>query len=98
MSSDFIKKYQYVIILSVLILFTIINYTINLKNNSKIINYKILSARQVYKYFKNKNCVLIDARSRPLFKIGHIKGALNLPYAERYLNKDLLQELRKKIF
>ncbi len=39
-----------------------------------------ISFRELRRYKEDKNCIIIDLRSRELYKEGHVEGAWNIPY------------------
>ena len=38
-----------------------------------------ISFRELERYKKRKDCVIIDLRSRGLYEEGHVEGAWNIP-------------------
>ena len=40
-----------------------------------------ISFRELERYKKRKDCVIIDLRSRGLYEEGHVGGAWNIPYS-----------------
>jgi rhodanese-related sulfurtransferase len=47
-----------------------------------IAGIKKIELSEAKKFFDDKNAIFLDARSKGEFDLGHIKGAVNLPYGD----------------
>jgi len=67
----------------------------NIENNA-FEEAKAITLKQAYSLF-NQDALFIDARDHVEYEIGHIKGAISLPYAEFEKYKSVLESISKEV-
>ena len=53
--------------------------------------FRTIRAEEIFRYLGSGKCVLVDVREQEEYMLGHIPGAVNIPYEEL---KDRMQEIR----
>lgn len=61
-------------------------------------SFDTISTNELVKYIGNPNVMIIDLRDRSEYDVGHIPGAVNIPYEDLDSYKDRLNRRQQLIF